>query len=224
MPEMGGIEAAKLFRLARMDRAGMPFIVLTANATVDALTECEEAGMDAYLTKPIEAEELAGTVAAVLARDRTSRLRIGQSVDTPNDGQPQHTPALHPSGPALDRHKLVLLEGLGSDHRFVQGLADNFMAEAQRVVDSMGVAWQSDDRAFLQSQAMALKDGAGTIGANPLRDLAGALAATASNEASQRAGDVARIRSELARVRYELDGYLRRKNAEYVAESTGRSV
>ncbi len=41
MPEMGGIEAAKLFRLARMDRSDMPFIVLTANATVHALKECE---------------------------------------------------------------------------------------------------------------------------------------------------------------------------------------
>jgi di/tripeptidase len=75
----------------------------------------------------------------------------------------------------------------------------------------MSLAWQRDDRVDLKSQAMALRDGAGTIGANPLRDLASDLAASAENVASQRTGDVARIRSELARVQAELDSYLRKK-------------
>jgi hypothetical protein len=68
-----------------------------------------------------------------------------------------------------------------------------------------------DDRPGLHRQAMALKDGASTIGANPLRDLAGNLADTAYNDPSQRTGDVARIRSELARVQIELGRHL--KNA-----------
>lgn len=58
-------------------------------------------------------------------------------------------------------------------------------------------------------QAMALKDGASTIGTNPLRDLAEDLADTAYNDPSQRTGDVARIRSELASVQIELGRYLK---------------
>ncbi len=78
-------------------------------------------------------------------------------------------------------------------------------------MDHMSLAWQRDDRADLKSQATTLRDGAGTIGANPLRDLASQLAACAENDPSQRTGDVARIRSELARVRAELDSYLRKR-------------
>ena len=55
-------------------------------------------------------------------------------------------------------------------------------------------------------------------GANPLRDLASDLAATAENDASQRSGNVARIRSELARVQVELDGYLRRSDLKGVGD------
>ncbi|MCK5362238.1 MAG: response regulator, partial [Gammaproteobacteria bacterium] len=219
MPEMGGIEAAKLFRLARMDRSDMPFIVLTANATVDALKECEEAGMDAYLTKPIEAEQLIRTVSAVLARRKGADEKANEKAnekdiegfDQGGSEKLRLSPALRPSGPALDRHKLMALEGLGGGHELVQELANNFISEAQLVVDRMSIAWQKDDRAGLKSQAIALKDGAGTIGANPLRDLASDLAACAENDASQRTGDVARIRSELARVKVELDSYLRKK-------------
>jgi two-component system sensor histidine kinase RpfC len=194
-----------------MDRSDMPFIVLTANATVDALKECEEAGMDAYLTKPVEAEQLIRTVSAVLARRKRADETDGESIDQGGSENPRLSPALRPSGPALDRHKLMALEGLGGGHEFVQELASNFISEAQKVVDHMSLAWQRDDRVDLKSQAMALRDGAGTIGANPLRDLASDLVASAENIASQRTGDVARIRSELARVQAELDSYLRKK-------------
>jgi len=212
MPEMGGIEAAKLFRFARMDRAHMPFIVLTANATVDALKECEEARMDAYLTKPVEAEQLVQTVAAVLARSGRDRDTGERSTAPGGAGRLPQSPALPPRGPALDRHKIMTLEGLGSGREFVQELTENFLGEAEKVVDHMSLAWQIDDRVGLRNQASALKDGAATIGANVLRDLAGELAASADNEASKRTGDVARIRSELARVKIELDGYLKRRD------------
>lgn len=170
--------------------------------------------MDAYLTKPIEAEQLIRTVAAVIARNGRADVGSEQGNDARDvaGGSPR-SPALPPSGPALDRHKIMALEGLGAGREFVQELANNFVTEAQKVVDRMSHAWQIDDRAALQNQAMVLQDGASTIGANLLRDLARDLAATAENEASQRTGDVARIRSELARVKSELDSYLKRRDA-----------
>jgi len=216
MPEMGGIEAAKLFRLARMDRSDMPFIVLTANATVDALRECEDAGMDAYLTKPIEAEHLIRTVKSVLGAEKRAQgeddARSGEAAAS----QDERVMARPSSLPALDRQKLMALEGLGAGRGFVEELAGNFIAEARRVVDRMSIAWQTDDRAALEREARALEEGAGTIGAHPLRDLAGGLAHSADNEAPQRSGDVARIRSELARVQSELEIYLKRRDVTQI--------
>ena len=58
MPELSGLEVAQQFRMAYTDRVDMPFIVLSANATADAMRRCEEAQIDAYLTKPVEPARL----------------------------------------------------------------------------------------------------------------------------------------------------------------------
>ncbi len=58
MPVMGGIEAAKLSRFMSPGSPRMPIVALTADATPEARAECEEAGMDACLTKPIDTRKL----------------------------------------------------------------------------------------------------------------------------------------------------------------------
>src|SRR5512135_25526 len=58
MPVMGGVEAAKLSRFMSPGSPRMPIVALTADATPEARAECDEAGMDACLTKPIDTEKL----------------------------------------------------------------------------------------------------------------------------------------------------------------------
>ena len=58
MPVMGGVEAAKLSRFMSPGSPRMPIVALTADATPEARAECEEAGMDACLTKPIDTRKL----------------------------------------------------------------------------------------------------------------------------------------------------------------------
>ncbi len=55
MPILGGIEAAKI---ARAQGARLPIIALTANALGGVREECLEAGMDAFLTKPLQLRAL----------------------------------------------------------------------------------------------------------------------------------------------------------------------
>jgi two-component system CheB/CheR fusion protein len=59
MPVMDGLEATKLLRKEQMT---IPIIALTANATAEDRTECLSAGMDDYLSKPIEKEKLRETI------------------------------------------------------------------------------------------------------------------------------------------------------------------
>ena len=62
MPRMGGLQAVRRY----LDGGdSVPFIVLTANATPDAVRECADAGVRACLTKPVEARNLLAVVSSV---------------------------------------------------------------------------------------------------------------------------------------------------------------
>lgn len=64
MPVMDGIAATKAIRkLERMDAANIPIIAVTANAYSEDVQTTYEAGMNAHLPKPIEAELLYETIA-----------------------------------------------------------------------------------------------------------------------------------------------------------------
>ncbi len=66
MPEMDGIAAAGRIRAAEPAGERTPIIALTANAFSDDRDACLAAGMDAFLTKPLDRERLA----ELLARGR----------------------------------------------------------------------------------------------------------------------------------------------------------
>jgi hypothetical protein len=69
MPVMDGIEATQGIR--RWEQAGghhrLPIVALTAGAFEDDHRRCLEAGMDAFLTKPVKLDELVGVLGRWLA-------------------------------------------------------------------------------------------------------------------------------------------------------------
>lgn len=60
MPSMGGVDATRAIRMRekRRNLARLPVIALTANAQSEAIDECRGAGMDGYVSKPINSELL----------------------------------------------------------------------------------------------------------------------------------------------------------------------
>ena len=58
MPGTSGLEVTKIYRMAHIGDPHMPIVALTADATTETRHLCEEAGMDAYVTKPVEAARL----------------------------------------------------------------------------------------------------------------------------------------------------------------------
>jgi len=59
MPHMGGIEATKSIRaMNRADASTVPIIALTADAFAEDAQRCRDAGMNAHMTKPLDAKAL----------------------------------------------------------------------------------------------------------------------------------------------------------------------
>lgn len=58
MPKMDGVDFTRAWRSEEPDGMRLPIIALTANAAEDAKAECLEAGMDEFLTKPVDPDML----------------------------------------------------------------------------------------------------------------------------------------------------------------------
>lgn len=67
MPVMNGIE---LVRALRIERPGMPVIVLTAHNSLDILVIATRQGAYAYLTKPVDIAQLKAVLADALTETR----------------------------------------------------------------------------------------------------------------------------------------------------------
>ena len=67
MPVMNGLEATRVIRSSAHPLAGtIPIIAMTANAFLEDIHNCLEAGMNAHVPKPVDMSGLEQTVRSVL--------------------------------------------------------------------------------------------------------------------------------------------------------------
>ena len=84
MPVLDGLEATR--RIRRLPgAASLPVVALTAHALAGDREECLAAGMDDYLSKPLNREELLATVARWVRRARGERRAVQDSNLRPAD-------------------------------------------------------------------------------------------------------------------------------------------
>jgi CheY-like chemotaxis protein/HPt (histidine-containing phosphotransfer) domain-containing protein len=162
MPELGGMEATRLIRAREKEAGGhVPIIALTAHAMKGDRERCLAAGMDGYVSKPIQARELQGAIDEVLRR-------LGRS---PGGEKPAEEEKGPPVGPdELDR--AVALERVGGDLELLHELAQMFAAEAPSWLEGLVNAVTAADAAALKRVAHTLKGAVGTFGARRAFDAA----------------------------------------------------
>jgi signal transduction histidine kinase/CheY-like chemotaxis protein len=69
MPGLGGLEVVRRLRAAAGPNRAAPVIALTAAGSADDIAACMNAGMNAFVTKPVEGAELFAAIEQVLAVD-----------------------------------------------------------------------------------------------------------------------------------------------------------
>jgi two-component system sensor histidine kinase RpfC len=67
MPVLNGLDATKHYRFAALDLPHLPIIGMSADATERMQQRCLEAGMDASMTKPIDAQRMLATIEQFIA-------------------------------------------------------------------------------------------------------------------------------------------------------------
>ena len=213
MPVMGGVEAAKLFRFMAPGFPRMPIVALTADATPEARSECEEAGMDACLTKPIDTQKLFDLIETLVPGD--GAVRRGPEEGAPEAGKaPPAAPGEPEEPPCLDPRYLRELSDLGGSSDFVVRLAWTFLKGSKEKVRGLDQAVADRDVEKARELAHALKGNSGQIGALALMRACERFSGIAAGELERNGGAYLEVvKEELSRARTALDEYLGTRNS-----------
>ncbi len=149
----------------------MPIIALTANAMSGDRERCEAAGMDGYLTKPIEVERLRSLLEKFgLEKSEAAAAPAAQTTTAPAPAAAQESIAAdHMTAP-------VDLRGFrdvtGGDDAFAQELAAAFIAGGEQQLAEIAAAIKHCDRAALARATHKLKGACANIHALSLLAIA----------------------------------------------------
>ncbi|MEO7199177.1 MAG: response regulator [Dokdonella sp.] len=205
MPVMDGYAATQAWRdhEARHAQPRVPIIAMTANAMLGDRERCMAAGMDDYLTKPLDRRLLADTLRRWLGTPdpapggTTTQLSAHRA--SAHEHAPNRSAAPHPPAAALDAGILSeLVEAMGSD--FVE-LVDVYLRSTQQQLLELRSASANADDERCASIVHSLKSASANLGALSLAGLAGSAERGHRNNQAIAWGDtVSTLESEFARV------------------------
>jgi two-component system sensor histidine kinase RpfC len=209
MPNMSGLEVAKLYRFAHLGEPRLPIVALTADATAESRERCAEAGMDAHVTKPVDAARLLEVIDSLAPSGRRPGADAAPAAAPPAaEAIPISAhPQFHPA--PLDAAVVEDLAALGEGSSFFTELVHDFFRDIEMLLEDMKAAVESGDVSALRDAAHAMRSCSGNMGAMVLREICGrARDMTPQTIRTEGTRMIAELRQEFARVRRALDGRL----------------
>ena len=207
MPEVSGYEVAKLYRVSHIGEWRLPIVALTADATTETERLCREAGMDAVLTKPVDAAQLLAEIDAVYARAaRPERIAVGAPrVVTPITAHPRFMPE---NAAVVDEDIFAALRKLGGQDFLVE-VIETFRKDASLIIERLKKAAEAGDLREFRELMHSLRSGAVNVGGVKLCQALTGLRDISARELSVNgAAHVEKLKAELARLDAALDQML----------------
>lgn len=166
MPNVTGLEALKIYRFTVPTSREIPVIILTANATADALKECSDARVNAFLIKPIESAKLLSTIDSL-----TTKSKAGRNDPNLINRYPS-TSTSEKKSDFIDINILNTLAALDKDIYFMNDLINGFLKDSGNLVQRIKLAVEVKNKIDIQDLVHALKGSARSIGAIALAESA----------------------------------------------------
>ncbi len=164
MPRLDGFDATRAIRTAEQGLSRVPIIAMTASALEGEHERCVAAGMDDFLTKPVDPVRLL----RVVRRWADTDLRPADVEDIP--------PPSEDVAPVTDPERMAMLDEMKRDGvSLFERASANFVAHAEEHLREIRSAVEADDAPALIAGAHKLKGSATNLGLPALGEAAEAL-------------------------------------------------
>jgi len=215
MPEMDGFELARTIRKEEvLTGAHIPIIAVTANAMSEELKRCIDCGMDGYLTKPLEMNELDRAIqkwlrapalqtAQVVPDPDTTELTTGPA--TGSETEPE-TDSLSDGDAPAPVNPQVLSQLTGVDFEQCKPMLVKFSNASIPIVNELTAAAAEARFDDVTAQAHKLKSSAKTVGAEYFAELCVNMEKAGKDRLAEDLGLMATdLRDEFDRVKHYID-------------------
>ncbi|WP_043636622.1 ATP-binding protein [Desulfovibrio sp. TomC] len=177
MPSMDGLTAARLIRAGGRPQnpvtdPDVPIVAVTAHVSQDVRQACTAAGMNAYIFKPINLDELASTIDLLTPSEAATPVTPAAATELPAPPAQSPVPADGPKG-VLDTD--WALARLGIDQEIFSPILAISLQELRKRLEATDLALKDRDMAKLSLHGHTMKSAAATIGAALCQELAAAL-------------------------------------------------
>lgn len=152
MPVMDGITAAKIIR--NNLKLQTPILAITANVVKGIVETCEEAGMQGYISKPFEENDLREKIISI--------IRAGQE-------QREVSPPIIPETIVTDTSRLSKM--VGNDKLLLNRMILKFLEVTPAYMKALSDAATSNDHDAIGRMSHKLKSSIDLVSADILRDL-----------------------------------------------------
>ena len=167
MPEMDGFEATRRIREEHGDKAPA-IIAMTAHALKGDAERCLKAGMDAYVSKPINQDALYRTMWDALQKSRGQGGSVAAEPDKP--GKAEERESFSPDTGVVDID--AALEELGVGRESVLRVLGKFRDKYRDIVPEFRALADAGDWQAFHDLAHSLKGSAGQLRINAVQETA----------------------------------------------------